>query len=81
MNIIRQIICLTTEKNEDTMYQELLNYEKQIGNTYLKQVVEYYFVNNQEFVKVFKGHSAAKSVHHGFARRTFGTYIKCCEDV
>ena len=57
----------TTEKNEDTMYQELLNYGKQIGNTYLKQVVEYYFVNNQEFVKVFKGHSAAKSVHHGFA--------------
>lgn len=56
----------TTEKNEDTMYQELLNYGQQIGNTYLKQVVEYYFVNNQEFVKVFKGHSAAKSVHHGF---------------
>ena len=38
----------TTEKNEDTMYQELLNYGQQIGNTYLKQVVEYYFVNNQE---------------------------------
>lgn len=72
----------TTEKNEDTMYQELLNYGKQIGNTYLKQVVEYYFVNNQEFVKVFKGHSAAKSVHHGFAGGLLEhtlSVVKLCE--
>ena len=72
----------TTEKNEDTMYQELLNYGKQIGNTYLKQVVEYYFVNNQEFVKVFKGHSAAKSVHHGFAGGLLEhtlSVVKMCE--
>ena len=29
--------------------------------------VEYYFVNDEQFIKSFKAHSAAKSVHHGFA--------------
>ena len=33
----------------------------------MRQIVEYYFVNDEEFIKTFKGHSAAKTVHHGFA--------------
>lgn len=57
----------TSEKSTDGMYQELLGYVKQIDNQYLRRVVEYYFVENQPFIKTFKGHSAAKSVHHGFA--------------
>lgn len=57
----------TTEKDTEEMYQELVGYIRQIKNTYLRQVVEYYFVNDEKFVKKFKAHSAAKSVHHGFA--------------
>ena len=57
----------TTEKSTDKMYQELLGYVKQIQNQYLKQVVEYYFVKDEKFIKRFKAHSAAKSVHHGFS--------------
>lgn len=57
----------TTEKDTEEMYQELLGYIRQIKNTYLRQVVEYYFVKDEKFVKKFKAHSAAKSVHHGFA--------------
>ncbi len=57
----------TTEKSTDSMYQELLGFIRQIGNPYLKQAVEYYFVKDMEFVKKFKAHSAAKSVHHGFS--------------
>ena len=57
----------TTEKNTEEMYKELLGYIKQIQNTYLRQVVEYYFVKDEKFIKKFKAHSAAKSVHHGFA--------------
>ena len=57
----------TSEKSADSMYGELLGFIRQIGNTYLRQIVEYYFVNDEEFVKTFKGHSAAKTVHHGFA--------------
>ena len=42
-------------------------YIRQISNPYLKKVLEYYFVNDETFIKKFKGHSAAKTVHHGFS--------------
>lgn len=57
----------TTEKNVDAMYDELLSYIKQVDNKYFRQTLEFYFVNDEAFVKHFKAHSAAKSVHHGFA--------------
>lgn len=57
----------TTEKNPEGMYQELLAYGKQIKNPYLRQVIEYYFEKDEKFIKKFKAHSAAKSVHHGFS--------------
>ena len=57
----------TSEKNVEGMYEELLSYVKQIENKYLRQLAEYYFVNNEEFLKIFKNHTAAKSVHHSFA--------------
>lgn len=55
-----------SERDVDEMYNELLGFAKGIQNPYLKQLVEMYFVNNADFAKAFKFHSAAKSVHHGF---------------
>ena len=57
----------TSEKSVDGMYEELMRYGKQVKNPYLQQVIRYYFVNDEQFIKSFKAHSAAKSVHHGFA--------------
>ena len=57
----------TSEKNVDGMYEELLSYVDQIENKYLRQLAELFFKQDQEFVKIFCGHSAAKSVHHSFA--------------
>lgn len=57
----------TSEKSADSMFEELIGYVRQIANPYLRQIVEYYFVNDAAFVKKFKEHSAAKTVHHGFA--------------
>ncbi len=57
----------TSEKSVDSMYQELVSYIKKVDNKYLRQLLEYYFVNDEAFIKTFKGHSAAKSVHHSFA--------------
>ena len=56
-----------TEKSVDGMYEELTAYIRQIGNPYLRQLLEYFFVNDNEFIKRLKGHSAAKTVHHSFA--------------
>ena len=55
-----------SERNIDEMYEELLTYVHNIENPYLKQLTDSYFVENEAFIKAFKGHSAAKSVHHGF---------------
>ena len=57
----------TSEKDVDGMYQELLTFVREIENKYLRQLAEYYYVQNEAFLKVFKQHSAAKSVHHSFA--------------
>ncbi len=54
-----------SEKNIPQMYQELLGYVKGIGNPYLRQLAESFFLN-AEFAKRFQFHSAAKSVHHGY---------------
>lgn len=57
----------TTEKNVESMYEELLAYIRQIRSPYLKAVLEYYFVKDEEFIGRFKRHSAAKTVHHSFS--------------
>lgn len=55
-----------SERDIDEMYRELLGYVGLIENPYLKQLTDSYFVDNESFIKAFKFHSAAKSVHHGF---------------
>ncbi len=57
----------TSEKNVGGMYGELLSYIEKVENTYLRKALEYYFVDDEDFIKQFQGHSAAKSVHHSFA--------------
>ena len=57
----------TTEKNIDTMYEDLLKYAGSVKNEYLREVLKHFFVKDEAFIKAFKGHSAAKTVHHGFA--------------
>jgi len=52
--------------NIDTMYQELLSYVHHIEEPYLKALAVSFFMEDKSFIKSFKGHSAAKSVHHGF---------------
>lgn len=55
-----------TDKNIDEMYSEIMKYVASVQNKYLRQILEMYFVEDKDFVKDFKKHSAAKSVHHGF---------------
>lgn len=72
----------TTEKSTDSMFEELIGYVKKIDNDYLRQAVEYYFVNDEAFIKTFVGHSAAKTVHHGFSGGLLEhtlSVVKMCE--
>ena len=72
----------TSEKSVDGMYAELLGYVSQVENPYLQQILQYYFVKDEDFIKSFKAHSAAKSVHHGFAGGLLEhtlSVVKLCE--
>jgi len=55
-----------SSKNIDDMYASILKYIDSIENTYLKRMMEAFFVEDEAFIKVFKASSAAKTVHHGF---------------
>lgn len=55
-----------SEKSIDGMFQELLKIIGSIQNAYLKQLLEGFFVKDEEFAKAFRKSSAAKAVHHGF---------------
>ena len=55
-----------SSKNIDQMYQELLGFIKSLGNSYLKKLLESFFVEDQKFSETFRKSSAAKTVHHGF---------------
>ena len=52
--------------DREEMYQELLSYINGVENTYVKQLLQEFFVKDQAFISAFKQSSAAKTVHHGF---------------
>lgn len=55
-----------SDKDIDRMYAELVGFIQGMKNPYLKQLLSSFFIEDKEFEKRFKFHSAAKSVHHGF---------------
>ncbi len=55
-----------SKKDISKMYVELLAYVNSLKNPYLKQLASSFFVEDGEFSRAFRSHSAAKSIHHGF---------------
>lgn len=57
---------MASKYNRDEMYRELLTIVSCVKNEYLRSLIKKIFVEDKEFIKKFKNHAAAKSVHHGF---------------
>ena len=55
-----------SENSVDDMQSQLHALIDSVKNPYLSQLLKKLFVEDKEFMKVFEGHSAAKTVHHGF---------------
>lgn len=77
LNITRVRICSegeyviddylpTSKQNINDMFSQLLSYIDSVKQPHLKKLLESFYVNDKNFINSFKGHSAAKSVHHGF---------------
>ena len=56
--------CSTRDIEE--MYTELLNLIGTVKNEYLSKLLKGFFVEDEDFIKEFKQHSAAKTIHHSF---------------
>lgn len=52
--------------NVEEMYGQLKDMIVSVREPHLKKLLEECYIEDKEFVKEFKIHSAAKSVHHGF---------------
>jgi 3'-5' exoribonuclease len=71
-----------TNKDVETMVREIKGYVAAIKDQNLRTLAETFFVNNAEFIKQFKSHSAAKSVHHSFVGGLLEhtlSVVKLCE--
>lgn len=55
-----------TTKSIEEMYQGILEYIKKVQNKYIKQLMEAFFVEDKEFIDLFRAHTAAKSIHHSY---------------
>lgn len=53
-------------KDIEGMYSELLAIVNSVKNEYLSKLLKSFFVEDDEFIKAFKKHSAAKTIHHSF---------------
>ncbi len=56
----------SSEKNVEDMYKELTALIGTVKDTHLKALLNSFFAEDKDFIKRFKEHSAAKSIHHGF---------------
>jgi 3'-5' exoribonuclease len=71
-----------TTKNVETMYGEIKEFVQSIKEPNLRKLADDFFIENKEFIKSFKIHSAAKSVHHGFVGGLLEhtlSVVKLCE--
>lgn len=71
-----------SSKDIGQMYEELLAVVRSIQNPYLNKLASSYFVEDREFAKAFRFHSAARSVHHGFVGGLLEhtlSVVKLCE--
>lgn len=55
-----------TTRDIEEMYKELTDFIASVKNPYLSPLLNKFFSESEAFVRIFKKHSAAKSVHHGF---------------
>lgn len=55
-----------TDKDIETLYAQLTEFIKSIGQPMIRQLIENIFIHNESIVNTFKTHSAAKNMHHSY---------------
>ncbi len=56
----------TSDYDIEEMYRELLDYIEKVKEPYLNKLLKAFFVEDEDFIRKFKYHTAAKTMHHNF---------------
>ena len=56
----------SSSKTRESMWNEFLEIKESIKNKYLHALLDSFFVEDEEIIKKFYNHSAAKAMHHAF---------------
>ncbi len=56
----------TTEKDINTLYNEIKEFIKSVENHYVRTLLEDIFIKDTKIAESFKVHSAAKNLHHSY---------------
>ncbi len=71
----------SSDRDIEEMYKELCRHITTVKNKYIKEILEFFFVKDEEFIRKFKSSSAAKGVHHAFVggllEHTLGVVENC----
>lgn len=68
-----------SDKDVEDMYRELMGLAGQVREPHLRALLKSLFVEDKEFIKAFKFHSAAKSVHHSFVGGLLEHTLSVCK--
>ncbi len=68
-----------SDKDIEAMYQELMSFADQVQEPHLRALLQEFFVRDEAFIKAFKFHSAAKSVHHSFVGGLLEHTLSVCK--
>ncbi|MCF0229988.1 MAG: HD domain-containing protein [Parasporobacterium sp.] len=68
-----------SKRNIETMYKELLAHVESVKTPYYRLLMDSIFVEDEEFIKRFKAHSAAKTIHHGFVGGLLQHTVAVCD--
>ena len=63
----------------DEMYKALLLHVDSIKTPYYRLLMDSFFVEDQDFIRAFKSHSAAKTIHHGFVGGLLQHTLAVCD--
>ena len=66
----------TTDKNVEKMYAGLLGYISRITNPHLRQLLEYFFVKDEQFYKIIQGPFGSEDGTSRVLRRPAGAYAE-----
>lgn len=68
-----------SDQDIEVMYEELMKFAAQVQEPHLHALLEDFFVKDEKFIKAFKLHSAAKSVHHSFVGGLLEHTLSVCK--